>query len=326
VTGLKWNLGDFASLSGDLAFQYRTNGDLAIAAASAAASFAVGDSIRGGVTGATVALLIKNNGTYALQTTGGATSLSLGKGFVEVGVQGMGFSYNNTGSDVDEQLDMSAYRVGVTAPLVVKNQVTTVVLTGLRASVGGFVTLSGDFALQKKTGPGANDDQLIVLTHNASARLTMGDQLHVGVKAATIAVLVNEDETLVIQASGSPDISLGGEFPYLSVAGVGIAYNKTGRNLDETLSIRVGAVDVSVPVAVEAGVATVLVSGLQAKVANFVSLSGDFAFQKRTATATELGAFVVVGQNAAATLAAGGKSVATRALRSYSVCPRAGQD
>ncbi|NBP24543.1 MAG: hypothetical protein EBU81_08340, partial [Proteobacteria bacterium] len=271
ATGVKWNLGDFASLAGDFAFQYRSNGDLAIAADKAAASFAVGDSIRGGVTGATVALLIKNDGKYAVQTTGGAAALSLGSGFARAGVQAMGFSYNNTGADLNELLDMSAYRVGVSAPLVVRNEVATVLVTGLDAAIGGFVSLSGDYAFQKKTGPLANDDQLIVLTQNAGARLSVGDSLRVGVQGATLALILNEDQTLVLQATGSPDLSLGSGFASVSATGVGISYNNTGRNMAQTVSIRVGAVDVSVPVAVEDKVATVVVNGLQAKVADFVT-------------------------------------------------------
>ena len=70
VTGLRIHLGNFASLSGDFAFQYRTNGDLVVVAAHADSSFAVGDNVRGGVTGATLAILVKSNGTFALQTTG----------------------------------------------------------------------------------------------------------------------------------------------------------------------------------------------------------------------------------------------------------------
>jgi hypothetical protein len=305
VTGLKWNLGDFASLAGDFAFQYRSNGDLAIAAAKVAVGFAVGDRISGGVSGATVAMLIKKDGTYGIQTTGGAASLDLGSGFATVKVQGMGFSLNNTGSDLDEQLDMSAYRVGVKAPLTVRNQETSIAVTGLDATIGGFVTLSGDYAIRKIAGPNANDDQLIILTRNASAALSLGDSMRVGVRSATMALVLNEDQTLVLQATGSPDVDLGSGFSGVSVDQVGLSYNNTGRDMDQTLSIRVGGVDVSVPVKVENGVATVAVKGLQAKVVDFATLTGDFAFQKRPSSGIDPESFVATAHAANATLNAG---------------------
>ena len=97
VTGLEVNIPGFASLSGDFAFQYRSNEDLAIVADHVSATFAVNEHVRGGVTGARMAMLLKKEGTVALQTAGGEASLHLGAGFAQVSLREMGFSYNKIG-------------------------------------------------------------------------------------------------------------------------------------------------------------------------------------------------------------------------------------
>ncbi|MFM8573836.1 MAG: hypothetical protein ACKOAU_19730, partial [Pirellula sp.] len=303
VTGLKIKLKEFASLSGDFAFQYRNNGDIAVVADNTDATISIGQVVRGGVTNAKLALLIKNSGTFAVQTTGGAAFLNLGNGLAQVSVQEMGFSYNNTGADIDEQLDMSAFRISVSLRLNVKNEVTTVVVNGLEATVPNFVRIQGDFAIRKVVGPGATDDQLIVLTRNATAIMSLGSQISLGVRNTTMALVINEDQTFILQATGLPEINLGNRFdPGVSATTLGVSYNNTGRDVDQTYSINVGDVVLSIPVKVDNDVATVLAMGFQATIVNFVSISGDFAFQKRPATGDEPASLYVVANRVNASL------------------------
>jgi hypothetical protein len=281
VTDLHLQVGDYAALSGDFAFQYRSNQDLAIVADKVDASFDVGPAIRGGVTGAKLALLVKSNGTFALQTTGGQSSLSLGSGFAEISAGEMGFSWNDTGADIDEQLDMSAYRVAVSLPLQVRNGVATILVNDLDLKVRDFVDVSGDYALRIQRGPEADDDQVTVLSRDASVRLSLGSEIRIGALDTTLALVINEDETFVIQAAGLPDIHLGSGFDAsVSATAVGFSYNNTGRDWDQTVSVNVGDVDVSVAVQVRDDVATAIVTDLEARVADYVSLAGTFAFEK----------------------------------------------
>ena len=59
-------------------------------------------------------------------------------------------SYNNTGSDVDSTI--TGLGGVISAPVNVVDGVTSVTVTGLEATVVDFVTISGNFGLEKTAG------------------------------------------------------------------------------------------------------------------------------------------------------------------------------
>ena len=121
----------------------------------------------------------------ALQATG-AADLSLGDGFASVSVDTVGVAFNNTGEDIARTVSVAVGDAVVTAPLNVLKGQSGVVLFGLKATIGGFVTVSGDFGVQKTPAIGAAQEELVVVARNASARLRRGKEtVHEG-KIATL--------------------------------------------------------------------------------------------------------------------------------------------
>jgi hypothetical protein len=64
--------------------------------------------------------------------------------------------------------------MSVSAPLNVKNGQAALVVTGLQAQVAGFVSLSGNFGIQKTAGATAAQDELLIVSDQAAASLTAG--------------------------------------------------------------------------------------------------------------------------------------------------------
>ena len=98
-----------------------------------------------------MALAIRGDGKLALQATG-AAELNLGEGFASASVESIGIAFNNTGADVNRMVSVIVGDTSVTAPLKVTQGQAALVLNGLQATVGGFVTVAGNFGVQKTTG------------------------------------------------------------------------------------------------------------------------------------------------------------------------------
>ena len=128
--------------------------------------------IRAGMKDSTLALMVRGDGTLALQGTGSA-DLSLGDGFASASATEVGVAFNNTGEDVSRTVTVTVGATSVSAPLEVKNGEAAVVAKGLKAEVVGFVTLSGDFGIQKSLGVSSAGDALLVVTDKGSAGLTL---------------------------------------------------------------------------------------------------------------------------------------------------------
>jgi hypothetical protein len=179
----------------------------------------------------------------------GTPVLTLPTAFASVSVAKVTVSYNNTAKAVDTRVTVGA----VSAPLTVAANTAAVVATGFEASLGGFVTLKGDFGFSK-TG---NDIQ--VVAQGASALLTAGG-VAVGVTGAELAVMLPAQGGVQLQASGTPVLTLPTAFASVSVAKVTVAYNNTANAVDTRVTV--GAV--SAPLTVGANTAAVFMTGFEA--------------------------------------------------------------
>jgi hypothetical protein len=232
IQGLQATIGGFVSLSGDFGLKRirgssATEDELLLVSKNVSAGLNAGDAVRAGVRNATLAMVIRGDGKIALQATGQA-DLSLGAGFASASATAVGIAYNNTGSDMDRMVTVTVVDVSVTAPLKVGQGASALVLNGFQATVGGFVTLAGDFGLMKTAGATEAQDELMIVSKAASASLRGGEAIRVGVKDATLAVLVRGDQTLGLQARGAIELSLGAGFASASAQEVAVVYNTTG--------------------------------------------------------------------------------------------------
>ncbi|MFN0077230.1 MAG: DUF4347 domain-containing protein, partial [Prosthecobacter sp.] len=291
VTGFTASIADFVTLSGNFGFQ-RSGTDLLAAATNATARLEAGSTVKAGLTGATVGLIIKADQKFALQTTGGAVSLDLGSGFASASATSINVAYNITGADVNTALSITAGGSTVSANVVVANGANAVSVTGLDATVSNFVRITGDFGMLKNSG------DLIIAGSNASAVLESGT-MKAGVSGVTLGLIVKPDFTLALQASGAAQLTLGSGFASAAATSASVSYNNTGSNVNRTAAVVIGSTSVSAPVVVNNGVTTVTVTGFLATLVDFVTLSGDFGFQK------DSGDLIIAGSNVSARLEVG---------------------
>ena len=196
VADLDAQVGGFVTLSGDMGFKKNAAGRLIAAGNDVTATLEVGSVVSAGVSGATVGLIVTPDQKLALQATGGTSSLNLGGGFASATATSVGVSYNNTGADVNSTI--TGLGGLISAPVNVLDGVTSVTVTGLEATVVDFVTIRGDFGLEKTAG-----GDLEVVGNSVDARLQLaGDLVDVGVTGAKLGVLVKADETLALQTTG----------------------------------------------------------------------------------------------------------------------------
>ena len=211
----------------------------------------------------------------------------------------MNVRFNNTGAAVNQTLDVTTGGTTVSAPINVANGTISVVVGGLDAQVGGFVTLSGDMGFKKNAA-----GRLIAAGNNVNATLDVGSR----------------GGSRGERGDGGPDRHAGSE---AGVAGHGRHEqpepgrrlrqrdgHERGRELQQhrgrtwTARSPGWAALISAPVNVVDGVTSVTVTGLEATVVDFVTISGDFGLEK-----TAGGDLEVVGNSVDARLQLAGDLV-----------------
>jgi hypothetical protein len=207
-----------------------------------------------------VALKLTNTGTDAPVIRGltrvGVRSpdealAALGSGFASVSATGVGISYNNTGRNMAQTVSIRVGAVDVSVPVAVEDKVATVVVNGLQARVADFVTLSGSFAFQSRPATATDQAAFVVVTRDAAAALAVGDVVKAGVKNATMALVIRDDQKLAFQATGAAELNLGAGFARVAAAGIGVSFNNTGVDVDREITLKVGDVSVSAPLVVK---------------------------------------------------------------------------
>ena len=289
ATGLNATINQFVTLSGDFGFQQTPGGDINVIANDAGATLTSGSQSIG-VTGATIGMILKADGKIAMQATG-LQDMKLGTGFASVSAASVTVAYNNTGADVNTTLTAGA----VSATINVANNTTAITATGLVATISEFVTISGNFGFKKTSG-----GDIVLAGTGASAKLTAGSDIQIGVSNATIGLLIQSNGKIALDASGAFAMSLGSSFASASATNVTVKYNNTGAAVNT--SVTVGTATATIDVA--DGVTAISTTGFIATIVNFVTLTGDFGFRKSIG-----GDIIVVGQNASANLTASGLSV-----------------
>ncbi|MEN9546141.1 MAG: hypothetical protein RLZZ356_873, partial [Verrucomicrobiota bacterium] len=282
VTGLQASLSNFATLTGDFAFS-KQGSDILVAAQSASALLSTG-SVEVGVVEASLVMRLPSEGGVQLQASG-TPVLTLPTTFASVSASKVMVSYNNTASAVDTRMTVGS----VSSALKVGPDTAEVVVNGFRASLGEFVTMSGDFAFSRR------GSDIEVVASGVSAILA-ADGLEVGVRDAELALRLPASGGIQMQTTGLPVLSMPEALGSVSADRVSVSYNTTSSAVDTLL--KVGSV--SAPLTVEADVATVSVSGFQATVANFVTLSGNLDIRKESS-----GGFLAVGRGFKASLETG---------------------
>ena len=211
----------------------------------------------------------------------------------------MNVRFNNTGAAVNQTLDVTTGGTTISAPINVADGTISVVVGGLDAQVGGFVTLTGDMGFKKNAA-----GRLIAAGNNVNATLDVGGVVEAGVSGATVGLIVTPDQKLALQATGgTSSLTLGERLRQRDG-------HERGRELQQhrgrtwTARSPGWAALISAPVNVVDGVTSVTVTGLEATVVDFVTISGNFGLEK-----TAGGDLEVVGNSVNARLQLAGDLV-----------------
>lgn len=179
--------------------------------------------------------------------------------------------------------------------------------SNLSIAIKGFVTLTGNFAIEKATtGP----ERLLVGANQVSATLGVGN-VSVTMSGARLGLVLFGDGKYAAEGYGT--VALTG-IPGLTLSGtIGVAVNTTGTRVTETILVGPNPTD-TVPVNVEAGgrrfqspdpIEFPEWKPLTVNIADYVKLIGRFKFDKGTDStgaevieivATEVTAFLGVGE------------------------------
>ncbi|MCG8553025.1 MAG: hypothetical protein MI799_21665, partial [Desulfobacterales bacterium] len=280
----------FAALSGSFGIQ-KDGGDIKIAGLDVTAQIQ-NSSFSAGVFAAQIALILKSDGSKIVYAAG-QFGLSGGDVLDAAGVAAM--AYNDTGLDVIAQ-DISVAGITISLPDIADNA-RWLSGSGLSFRIRSFVSLSGDFGIE------INGGVLSAVSGNVTAQLEAGG-FKVGVSDGALALVLNDDGSMAMTASGALALA-GVGFENASGVQATVIYNDTTTDYDaENQRISINGIQADLTAALNT--TSVYVTGLDVEFNDFVSLSGDFAFELVGVTPNLV--IKVRADNVSALAAAGGFS------------------
>ena len=308
VTGISFSIGNFVTVTGNLAIQTfadpTTSGvsDLAIAATDVNASVSAG-GVSLTLTGASLGMLMVPGTTtnYALVVTGGTDALT--------GVPGLTLSATGLSVYVNTGITPSTY-LGSASAIVTSAGSVPLVFTGLGTgpvtdvegtitlTISNFVSLSGDFWFQEFSATINNTTEQGILAGGSGITAVLGEgTTNLTISGASFDLLMvpgGSGPTYALVANGQTDQLNGVSGLSLSASDLSVEVN------NNVSSAWITAAD-SQSIMTSAGTVTPSFSGLLSgtmtevegsvtlNVAGFVSLSGNFSFtEKPDATGIEI--------------------------------------
>jgi hypothetical protein len=236
------------------------------------------------VNAASFGLVVNSTGNYALEATGTAAISD----FAGLSLAGnLSLERNTTGAAVTRTLTVNSTSTSIS----VASDANQFAGDNLTLGVGGFSTITGNFALKQQSG------SLRGTASNVVGSLTSGSA-SVGVTDGTLGFVATADDKLALEATGALTLNASG-ISGATAQTTRLRYNDTNAAWTGT---SIAVADKSYTFAdlpQSSSLQLLSATGISASLANFVTLSGNAAFQR---TSQELQA-VLTG--ASAVLAAG---------------------
>src|SRR6185503_15105615 len=154
--------------------------------------------------------------------------------------------------------------------------------TGLSAQLLGFVTIGGNFGFRKSGAVGS--EKIEASANSVFAKLVAGP-VEVGVTGGSLALVLNQDGTKALEASGALLFNVTG-FASVSATTVKVKLNDTTTDYAATpLTINIDGVSATLSSAL--ATQSVSATGLSAQLLGFVTIGGNFGFRKSGAVGSE---------------------------------------
>ncbi len=311
---LTLNVANFASLQGSFAFETFTDlvsgaTDIAVAATNVNASLTVG-GVSLNVNGASLGLLVLPGvsgaaSTYALLANGGTDSLT-GIPDLSLSASGLSVKINNTGVDPTTRIGSTSINTpggSVALNFTGLGSGTVTDIEGaITLNIANFVSLSGDFGFQEYSKAGSTE--ILVGADNVNAVLGTATT-NVTITGASLGLLIvpgvnSNPSTYALVANGGTDTLNGVPGLTLSASGLTVKINNIGvdpttlAGATQTVNTPDGGVTLDFT-GLGTGNVTNITGSVTLNIANFVSLTGSFAFTEQVDPSNSAITEIVVG-------------------------------
>ena len=268
VTGLSVSISSFVTITGNFGFEENSAG-IEAAANGVTALLSAGPA-SAGVSGVTLALLLNNDGTKVLEASG-ALQFSAA-GFASASATKVLVDWNTTTTDYSAA-PLTVTIGGISAMIHAAPGTESVAVTGLSVSISSFVTITGNFGFEE------NSTGIEAAANQVTALLSAGPA-SVGVTGGTLALLLNNDGTKVLEASGALQFSAAG-FASASATSVLVDWNTTTTDYSAApLTVTIGGISATIHAA--PNTQSVAVTGLSVSISSFVTITGNFGFEENS--------------------------------------------
>ena len=222
-----------------------------------------------GVTGGTLALLLNNDGTKVLEASRRAVQRG-GLRQRERDERAGGLEHDDDGL---QRGSADGGDRGISATIHAAPNTQSVAVTGLSVSISSFVTITGNFGFEE------NSAGIEAAANGVTALLSAGPA-SVGVTGGTLALLLNNDGTKVLEASRAQQFSAAG-FASASATKVLVDWNTTTTDYSASpLTVTIGGFSATIHAA--PGTQSVAVTGLSVSISSFVTITGNFGFEENS--------------------------------------------
>ena len=243
--------------------------EVLIAGSKVNAGFSAGGLAVGLADGA-FGLVLGAHGGYAFEGTG---SLSLvGGGFASVTASAAALRLNHLGEDVSGRTLQFAGDQAYTFGDLAANTSLEASATGLHATMGGVLDISGDFAFQKNSLDGAMD----VVAQHANASMGAG-AYGIGIADGTLGMRVGLFGT-VLEARGALSAQLGSQVS-LAADAVSVRWNDTLQDFSD-VALDAGGLAYVFGAGLMASLKEVAVGGASLQVGGFIQANGSFTVRR----------------------------------------------
>ena len=212
-------------------------------------------------------------------------------GFADIAADTVLVQYTDATTTVDADTDIEIGAVTYTFEEAIAANTVAFAVTGFEANVADFVSLSGDVGFRKV------DSEIVAAGNDVTASL-YDCEASVALEGAEFGLLLSDGSTAFEMRNGSFAASIDG-LADITADSVRIQYTDASTTVAADTGIEIGAVTYTFEDAIAADTVAFEVTGFEANVANFVSLSGDLGFRKTG------GDIVAVGNSVSASLDAG---------------------
>ncbi|MCK9365464.1 MAG: hypothetical protein M0P74_17920, partial [Syntrophales bacterium] len=273
------------SLSGNLGFK-KTGTDIIAVGSDVTAALTAGSSVNVTLANADFGLKA-GNGTTAFEMKNGSFSATI-EGLAAIDATTVLVRYTNAATTVTANTILTVGSTSYTFTDPIAANTIAVEVTGFKANIADFVSLSGNLGF-KKTGT-----DIIAVGSDVTAALTAGSSVNVTLANADFGLKAGNGTTAFEMKNGSFSATIEG-LAAIDATTVLVRYTNAATTVTANTILTVGSTSYTFTEAIAANTVEFQISGFSATVFDFLWIEGDLAFKKSSLDSLTLADGSVVG-------------------------------